>query len=921
MQYRSLGWIMLGAWLGAWPIAAHADYLSDARAALKKGDLKAAQIELRNAVRDDPQNAEAHYWLGRVSFELGDPVASEREAIAARERGFDPHQSVPLLARTLLAQGKFAGLLNTLKPEGRDPLLDAAILVARGDAEIGLKRPEDAQQSFAAAEQAAPNAVEPLLADARLAIARGDLAGAQARIERALAAQPKSAEALLVKAQLLRLKGDVPGAIAVLNDLVAEQPSVMQARLERASLQLAAGKNDAARADIDTVMKAMPNNVQAIYLLAITEARSGNYPAADADLGRISGRTGGIAAAFYLRALVKEQLGQIAQAEDFARSYLARAPDDLIGSKLLARIQFVGRRPDQVIETLAKIAESGKADAEAYDLLGRAYAATGRGTEAIQSFQKAAALAPNDVGVQTRMASVRTGMGDADTAVGDLEHTLQLAPKVPAVGEALFFAALATGDTTKAADALARIRAAEGDTEVVGTLDGLLKLAQIDFAGARAAFTDLVRKYPDYVPAKTNLARVEVLMGDRAAGEAMLASLLGAQPTAEPALSMLAAVYLQSNRLQDATALLTRAHAADPKATRVTAALGEVYLRAGAAQTALDLAAAETGASAEATDILALKAAAYLGLGQKKAARDSYGEILKQDPRVIGARRQLVALLMDAGEFESARNTVTAGIAADPRNYQLYRDYVLIDLKASGIETALATADRLRSEDRDFPAINALNGDIYVAANRPADAVTAYSDANHAAPSSLLVTRLAAALQRSGRTQDADKLLQDWLRNHADDVAAIEQVADINIAAGNYDAAAGNLQSLLGQKPHDVVALNNLAWVYQQQGKDGPAHDLAHQAYVLSPSPQTADTLGWILTTSGNSRDGLALLRQANGDASPDPRIRYHYAVALKDTGDTTEAKKQLESVVGNKADFKEKADARRLLDDMAKGT
>jgi hypothetical protein len=35
--------------------------------------------DLRNAVRDVPQNAEAHYWLGRVIFELGDPVASERE--------------------------------------------------------------------------------------------------------------------------------------------------------------------------------------------------------------------------------------------------------------------------------------------------------------------------------------------------------------------------------------------------------------------------------------------------------------------------------------------------------------------------------------------------------------------------------------------------------------------------------------------------------------------------------------------------------------------------------------------------------------------------------------------------------------------------------------------------------------------------
>src|SRR3954463_8919877 len=153
MRYRSVGGIMIAAWIGAFPIAAHADYLSTAKASLKKGDLKSAQIDLRNAVRADPQNAEAHYWLGRVAYELGDPVASEREAIAARARGFDPHQTVPLLSQALLAQNKFQDVLDQLKPDGKDPVLDAAILVARGYAQVGLKRPEDAQKSFAEAER------------------------------------------------------------------------------------------------------------------------------------------------------------------------------------------------------------------------------------------------------------------------------------------------------------------------------------------------------------------------------------------------------------------------------------------------------------------------------------------------------------------------------------------------------------------------------------------------------------------------------------------------------------------------------------------------------------------------------------------------------------------------------------------------
>ena len=922
MRYRSLGWIMMGAWMGAFPIAAHAtDYLATAKASLKKGDLKSAQIDLRNAVRNDPQNAEAHYWLGRVTFELGDPVASEREAIAARERGFDPHQTVPLLSQALLAENKFDDLLTMLKPEGKDPQLDAAILVARGYAQVGLKRPEDAQKSFGEAEEVAPNAVEPLLADARLSVARADLNSAQLKIDRAIAAQPKSQDALLAKAQLLRLKNDVPGAIAVLDELITDQPSVMQARLDRASLELASGKNDAAKADIDAVLKGTPGNVQAIYLLAVMEAQARNYKAADLDLERIAPYIGRIQRAFYLQAVVKEQLGQLEQAEEAARKYLGRAPNDLAAYKVLARIQSAKHRPEQVIDTLAKVAESGKGDAEAYDLLGRAYAATGRATDAVTAFQKAESLAPNDVGVQTRLASVRMGMGDVDTAMGDLEHTLELAPKLPAVGEALFFAALATGDTTKAGAALAKIHAAQGSTEIVGNLDGLFKLAQIDFTGAKTIFAGLVEKYPDFTPAKINLARVNIMLGDRPAAEKILIDVLAKQPVAEPAMSMMVSAYAQSNRLPEAIAVLERAHKAEPAMTRITVSLGDLYIRAGTPQKALDLAGAEKGPSATASDILSLKAAAYLALGQKKDARSVYTDILKDDATVVGARRQLVALLIEAGDFESARNTVIAGISANPRNYQLYQDYVMIDLKSTGMEAALATADRLQSQDRDFPGIKALKGDIYLAANRPIDAVAAYTEANNAAPSSLMVTRLGGALLRSGRADDAKVLLLKWLGDHPADLVATEQVAEISIATGKWDDAAKYLEALLKQKPHDPVGLNNLAWVYQQQGKDAPAQALARQAYILSPSPQTADTLGWILTTSGDAKSGVTLLRQATGDGVPDPRIVYHYAVALKDTGDKDEAKKQLGTVLENKGAFKDRAEAQKLMDDLAKGT
>ena len=811
--------------------------------------------------------------------------------------------------------------MDKLQPEGKDPLLDASILVARGYAQAGLQRQDEARQSFAEAEKVAPDAVEPLLADARLSLTRGDVADAQAKIDRAVSAQPKSAEALLAKAQVLRLKNDAPGALAVLDGLLADQPSVMQGRLDRAALELSLGKSDAAKADADVVLKATPNSVQAIYLQAVLEVQNHNFKAADADLERISNALPRIQRGYYLQAIVKQQLGQLEQAEQAAQKYLGRAPNDLAAYKAVAKIQFAKHQPTQVIETLAKVAASGKVDAETYDLLGRAYAVSGRGAEAVQAFQQAEVLAPNDVGVQTRLASAQVGMGNADTAVGDLEHTLELAPKVPAVGEALFFAALATGDMQKAGDAVARVRTAQGDTDVVGNLQGLYQMAQLDFAGAQKIFVGLVQKYPDFTPAKVNLARVDAMLGDRVAAEKILTDVLAKQPAAEPPLSMMASDYVQSGRLPDAIDLLERAHRAAPDQLRLTVSLGDLYIRAHTPQKALDLVAAEKGPNANSSQLLGLTAAADLALGQKKEAMGVFTEILKQDSNATSVRRQLALLMVDAGDFENARGVISAGMAAAPRDYQLYQDYALTDLRSTGIDAALGTADRLVSQNQDFPALRALKGDIYLAAKRPGDAAAAYTEANNAALSDLLVTRAAGALLRAGRANDANALLLDWLGKHPDDLTATGQLAEISIASGKLDDAARYLELVLKRTPHDPVALNNLAWVCQQQGKDAQATNLARQAYVLSPTAQTADTLGWILTTGGNPHDGLALLRQASGEGGSDPRILYHYAVALKDSGNKDEAKKQLQTVVGNKAEFKEKVEAQKLLDDMAKGT
>ncbi len=926
MRNRLLGTSLFAASLAlglcggfAPPGAFAADYLQRARAALAKGNLDVAQIELRNAVRSDPHSADARFLLAEVQLQLGDPVAAEVQARAAEARGYDARRVVPLIAQTMLAQNHADELLDQLRANRPDKAVDAEIEVARGLAHLIREEPTKAAADFAKAEQLDPANSGAWFADARLALAGGQFAAAQEKVARGLAAAPKSVEGRTLKAQLMVINKDTPGGLKLLDATIAESPPAVPARLLRANLMISQGKFAAANTDVDAVLKMLPNNVEGRFLHALLLHQAGKNQQADLVLDGLQPLFPQLPKGWFLQAAVQEALGEDEAASASVRRYLGRAPDDVNGAKLAAQIEFKMQRPDRAIEPLAKLVADGHADAQTYDMLGRAYAAVGQPAEAAKDFTKAATMAPSDAGVQTQLASTLLQLGQPDAAVHDLEHALSLDPKQPQVGEALFLAALKTGDLNKAAAALKTVQAAQGDTPVVQNLTGLLQLARLDLPGAEATFQGIAKQHPDFMPARINLARTLAMQGDVAGYESTLHGIVQEQAAAEPALTMLVNAELAQKHIAAAEHLLEAAHKFAPKDIGLVLRLGDLYIQAGQPERALALAHAASPDGNAGPAELGLQAAAQLALKHTKDATETLTALLAAQPRALVARRELAALDIQAGNYAIARDLIKAGIALSPNDYQLYLDYATIDLKQSGLPAALATARTLRDQDLTFTPLLALPGDVAMAANQPAEAVKEYQAAAANNPSLLLTVRIAGAMQRLGQMDEATSLLKDWLAKHPDDVQVAGLLSGMDIARKHYAEAKIYLQQVLAKAPHDGGSLNNLAWVDQKLGDNKDARALAEQAYLLQPGAQTADTLGWILVDSGDSAHGLILLRQAHASSS-DPRIAYHYAVALHDTGQSAAAIPILRQVAATKGTFGEKTDAAHLLDKLTRG-
>ena len=905
-----------GGWLGYRRYTR--DPLAVARDEMARGNLRAAELELRNAVRQDPSNGDAHFRLGQVQLQFGDAVAAEREMKAARAAGIPDARVVPLLARSYLAQERFRDLLREFPIGGLPSDAMASLLVSRSLAQIASHDGIAAIASATAAERLAPLMPDAPLAAGRIAFAMGDHSQALQKADDALRLDPKLVEALGLKADILRADGDLDGSLKQLDAAVDALPDAASVRLARARVLMVSGDDARARADVEAALKVEPRNTLGTYLLAVLQVRARDWPGADATLQKVQPVLAKLPRGEYYYGLVKANTNQIEQAVEAAGHYVSHNPNDPDGYRLLAEVDLAMRPPATAAAQAAlnKVAELGgnmrALPAGAGEQLKSDVAApAGAGGAAVAETPEAL----------THLAALQLDAGDAGGAEHDLEQSLESVPRRPDTGVIQVTSALAAGDIARAQAALDRLAHAPNVLPaVVGNLTGLVRMAQLDFDGARTAWQNAARTAPEATAVRINLARVLALQGNMADAETQLRKVLDVQPANRPALQVMIELDLTQGRLKDAIATVQSARKVAPGALGLLVTESALRARAGdfaGAYGVLDEVPLE---QAQSTVLLSTRAQILLSQGRPKDAADAYRQILLNTAADTNTRMRLIQLLLGMSQsadaaarqtlLDEALKLAQDGLAKQPGNSTMLQTVAMLTWRTAGLDAALAMVDTALRDPLDMPAARLLKGALYMAEKRYGDAVSAYAGEMKEAPFSTLVVAEAGALRAAGRGDEATTLLRDWVAQQADPTVA-QTLAVLDIEAHRLDDAQSHLESVLAMRPSDAVALNNLAWVYQQKGNP-KARALAEKAYLLAPGPQVADTLGWILTQQGELRVGLMLLRRA-ALLHGDPSVQYHLAAALQANGQRDEAMTVLTALLARPGAFDDKPQAVQL--------
>lgn len=799
------------------------------------GNLKAAAIELRNAVREAPDDAQLRVRLARLYLQLGDAVSAEREARAAREHNGAEADYLPVLADALLRQGKFSQLADLVQPGNRPPALESQVRRALGMAAAGLGDPVKAQAMLQDAIRLDPKAMQPKIDLARL-LARSKPAQAGQLLDEVLAANPKSVEALLVKGELARAQGKTQAAMSQFDAALQIDPKNLPARLGRASLNIAEGKYKAADEDLDPILKAAPDNFMANYLRGLEEAKQQQYAAADRLFDRLSPMFARYPAGYYLQGATKFALGQYAQAETVLGKYLALVPNDARAARIAAAAALRQNAPTRAIDVLKPIAAKPGADAPTLTLLGNAYMAARKPELALQQFEKAAALEPNNPTIQARKAMSEIGSGQGKAGLAELEKVFDTESGAPIAGPTLALLQMRAGQLDKATQVVAALVKRDASNPLYLTLSGMVKAAQKDVPGAEAAFQAALAKNPNFAPARRDLAALYMANGRADDAKKLYEAALAKKSDDVAALLGLANIAIGEKKWSDAVGYVNRARTAAPNDPTPGLVLVRIYELQKDWANAKAVASALNAQFPSNLNILEAQAQAQLAAGDTAGALASYKRAHELSPASMPLLSDYLRMLTSAKYYREARGVLADAISRDPKNSTLKADLVRVTAQLDGVDAAVSQANQYAKEDPKSDAFPLVAAQVYGDAGRWNDAIALLEKAVAARPTDIPLTDTLARLYiRTGSFGKAETMLTERLKADPKEAALSGALGQLYLATGRTVEARKVYNDLLSQKPNDVTGLLGLADVSLAEQKWSEATGDIQRAAAAAP--------------------------------------------------------------------------------------
>lgn len=372
-----LALLLLGplAWLGwrlAHPPATAPVHQASAAQLFERGNARAALVEIKAALNEAPELADARYLAGRIHLHMGAYAEAVKELTKARELGATAPELDIALATALMRDGqaqRLPGLLESSPLRSRKPADWHAL---SGAAQRLLGNSVLAEREFRAALARDPQNARALRGLARLALDAGAIAEAKARSDHAIDAERRHEDNWQLRGDVELAAGEAALAETAYRAALDLNPFRREAHTGLARALLAQNELELAAAEIKTINELAPREADTAFLRGELALRR-NDPATATDawqqalkLAPEHGETQlGLGRLFIRR-------GRYEQAMELLGRYVESHPQDVPAVRDFARLAVAVDAPARALAALSAIPRQVLDDPELVALLGTA---------------------------------------------------------------------------------------------------------------------------------------------------------------------------------------------------------------------------------------------------------------------------------------------------------------------------------------------------------------------------------------------------------------------------------------------------------------------------------------------------------------------------------------------------------------------
>jgi len=527
------------------------------------------------------------------------------------------------------------------------------------------------------------------------------------------------------------------------------------------------------------------------------------------------------------------------EAEATLKNAMAAVPKDASLRLTLATFYFGTKRQADLVALLSDMTKDLKLFPQAYLQSGDFYVRVNQFDTALKQYEEGIR---RDSGRKNtylkREIEVYIRQGNIATAQAKNELILHNDPKDPEARGLRATFMLDKGEVNEAMSDLQSVVIARPQNFVARFNLGRAEFAKGEPERAFEEFQKCIELRPDYLPARYALTQVDIVRGNFDAAVHDADEILKIAPLSAQGRVMKAAALQRLNKYDDARKLLNEVLAQKPNQEETLLEIG------------------------------------VLDLNQKKTkdAMEHFRRAYEAAPNNIrGLLGESKALLMD-GQPDKSVDLIRQAAQKTPGPV-LQRELGNAQMAARQFDAAIATYQALVNATSD----QKVKGDLWA--------------------------RIGESYRYKGDFPKSIQFMEMATTAMPENAAVATNLALLYEAADNLPKARTYYEKAIKIDQNNPLALNNLAYLITETNGDlNQAMTYATQAKLKLPNfLEVSDTIGWIYLKQNVSDSAVDEFKRLVVQAPMNPIYHYHYAMALKQKGDTVDAKSECEIALSNR--------------------